>query len=456
MKARVFAVAAAAVLLAAAPSRASLTASETEQVRRGVATASDMGRVRALVARPDLSPDEAATALAAPMTTAALDTAHVAFLHYFVFGDASIASRPVLSVVALRGALARADAVLGQHALDLDRTPLALSELERAYAFVEQMASADASANVPASARAQCARALADHIARNATVLSPQAVVAAVVGPVRAQAAIALLDLMPDAATRRIDAAEGLGLTGARRALLVERGVLALDAGGTEGRIVSLRGLLDRLPSLRDGVEAIVVGSDASGLTARDGAILATGADPGGNAGPTLLWGNDVRSPPADGWTTAVARGFATVAVSRALAKKEAAPRAGRSRRRRPRRSSHDGDARLERTARRRRGGRAPPRRSKRERGVPGRRDRRARRRRGSLPVPTGSAKTAGPAGAAATQLTHVTVDTNGAAKTFRLEGRTWLFEHDAAGAVSGLRRDGVPVTSAMLAAARP
>ena len=257
---------------------------------------------------------------------------------------------------------------------------------------------------------------------------------------------------MPDAATRRIDAAEGLALTGARRALLVERGVLALDAGGPDARVASLRAMLDRLPALREGVEAIVVGTEASTLAARDGVVLGTGADPGGKAGPTLLWGNEVRSPPGDGWTTAVARGLATVAVSRALAKKDTLR------------------AQVERDG-----------------GVPGvaaltamlvlngplavdvaaarllagRKESAAcladaigaLADGGSLPV--GSAKTAGPAGATPTQLTHVTVDARGAAKAFRLEGRTWLFEHEAAGAVSGLRRDGVPVTTAMLAAVR-
>ena len=53
MKGRVFAVAVAAALLVAAPSRASLTASETEQVRRGVATATDLPRVRAQMVGAD-------------------------------------------------------------------------------------------------------------------------------------------------------------------------------------------------------------------------------------------------------------------------------------------------------------------------------------------------------------------------------------------------------------------
>src|ERR1019366_6373720 len=120
MKRGLFAVAAAAIATIAAPSRASLTASETEQVRRGVATATDLGRVRALVARPDLSADEAAGAIAAPATMTPLDRAHASFFHELVFGESSAPSRPVLAAAAVRAVLARADAVLGQHGLDLD------------------------------------------------------------------------------------------------------------------------------------------------------------------------------------------------------------------------------------------------------------------------------------------------------------------------------------------------
>ncbi len=463
MKRRAFAVAVAAVLSVAAPSRAALTSSETEQVRRGVVTATDLGRVRALVARPDLSSDEAAAAMIAPLRTTSIDAAHVAFLDDLVFGDSSAASRPVLAVATVRGVLARADALIDQHGLDLDRAPAALAELARVYAWVEQVAAAGAAtsaSSMPDSARAQCARALGDHIAHNANALPPQVAVGLSVARVRAQAAIALLELMPDAPTRRIDAADGLALTGARRALLIERGVLALDAGGPDTRIASLRVLFDRLPALHDGLEAIVVGGDPATLSAHGGAIATTPYDPGGNAGPTLLWGGDVRSAPGDGWTVSVARGLATVAVSRAVSGRDAL------------RAQVDRDGGVSgvaamtamlvsngplavevAAARLLTGAResaacladaigalavfAPP----------------SPSTAAGVTVLVGPAKTTG---TAAAQLTHVIVGPTGAATTFRLEGRTWLFDRDATGAVSGLRRDGVPVTRAMLVASRP
>jgi hypothetical protein len=453
MRRRAFAMAVAAVLSVAAPSRASLTPSEAEQVRRGVVTASDLGRVRALVARPDLSGDEAAAAMISPLTNTTLDAAHVSFLRDLVFGDSSAASRPVLVVATVRGALARADAVIGQHLLDLDRAPAALAELARIYTWVEQVAAAGAAANVPESARAQCAHALVEHVARNAPVLSPEASVGPQVGRARAQAAIALLDFMPDAPTRRIDAADGLGLTGARRAMLIERGVLVLDAGATDARVGSLRMLFDRLP-LREGVEAIVVGGDATSLSGRTGAIVATPEDPGGNAGPMLLWGSDVKSPPGDGWTAAAARGLATAAVSRAL------PRSDALRTQVDRDGGvtgvaamlamlvSNGPLALDVAASRLLSG--------------------AKESAACLADAIGALAVLAPAPAAAipvgpkaagpavAELTHVALGATGAATTFRLEGRTWLFDRDPSGAVTGLRRDGLPVTKSMLVASRP
>jgi hypothetical protein len=384
---------------------------------------------------------------------------HVAFLDDLVFGDSSAASRPVLVVATVRGVLARADALIDQHGLDLDRAPAALAELARLYAWVEQVASAGAT-NMPDSARAQCGRSLGEHLARNATALSPQVVVGPPVARVRAQAAIALLDLTPDAPTRRIDAADGLALTGARRALLIEHGVLALDAGGPDARIASLRVLYDRLPALHDGLEAIVVGGDPGALSAHGGAIATTPDDPGGKAGPMLLWGGDVRSPPGDGWTSSVARGLATVAVSRAVSHSDAL------------RAQVDRDGgvsgvaamtamlvsngplAVEVAAARLLAGAtesaacladaigalavfAPPPASA----------------AAGATVLVGPAKTTG---SAAAQLTHVILGGAGAATTFRLDGRTWVIDRDAAGTVTGLRRDGVPVTRAMLVASRP
>ncbi len=444
----------AVVVSAAAPARASLTSSESEQVRRAVATATDLPRVRALVARPDLTSEEAAAALASPMAASPVDGAHVAFLDELVFGDVSEPARAVLAPAALRAVLARADALIAQHPLDLERSRGALDELAAAYAFVERLA-AFHGASLPDSARAECARALADHLAHQRAVLGPQSRADVHVRQARAQAAIALLDLMPDAPTRRIDAADALGLTGARRDLLVQRGVLALDGGGAdEHPVAALRALLERLPALRDGVEAVVAGSGAP-IAARDGAVITVPDDPG-SAGPALLWGRGVKAPVADAWTTSAARALAFVAVARAAA-------------------LHDGlRADIERD-----GGvpavagpaamlvldaplalDATVTRAQARREVAARlADAVAALAAFALPAPGGPAVPVGPAGAVGSStnsLGGVALDPTGAASAFVLDGRSWSFEHDPAGAVIGLRR-GKPVPPAPgLGAMRP
>lgn len=318
---------AAALAAVAGESRATLTASETEQVRQWIASAqpANAQRVRALVARPDLSSDEAAAALSGAMTTLPLDDGRAAFVREVVFGGASTASRPVLAPAAVKALMARADALYAQHAFDLDRSAAPLAELSRAYALVDEIASADASANVTDSARDACTRALADHAARNAATLRPDAPVTESVARVRAQAAIALYDLTADSATRRVDAADRIGLTGSRRAALVDAGVLILDAGGLDAaaHVDAIRALADRTPGARDGVEAILifVGVDARGLRARGGAVVPVADVPDAPLSPaTSPWGADADPPPGVRTTdVAIARALASAAVRRAM-----------------------------------------------------------------------------------------------------------------------------------------
>jgi hypothetical protein len=438
----------------AATAHASLTASEAEQVRRGVATASDLGRVRALVARPDLSPDEAAGVVAGAAATAPLDAPHAAFFHEMLFGDASASARPVLAPVVVRSVLARADAVLNQHTLDFERNPIAIGEVARAYGLVEEIASAGPLANVPASARAACAAAVRDDIARNSGYLAPGATAGPMLNRVRGQLFIALLDLMPDAPTRRIDAADALGLQGPRRALLAERGVLVLDAGATDAQVSGLRTALDRFTGLRDAIEAVLLGGDASALSARDGAVLGLPADATG-APPAELWGSDVRSPPGDGWTTAMARGLGARALARAgdqrsdlkaQIDRDGAPAVSTM----AAMLALDGPLAVEVAA---------------ARFIAGHKESPAllsdaigalavfATPRGSdVSVPVGPAKATGPA---TTELEKVKLLPNGTASGFRVEGHTWSLDRDAGGAVTAVRRDGQAVTRAMLVAVK-
>ncbi len=437
----------AGLLSIASIASASLTPSESEQVRRDVATAMHVARVRALVARPDLSSGEAVAAMVGPLTMTPVDREHTTFLHELVFSDASTASRPVLAVVVVRALLARADAVIAEHPYDLDQRHEALGELRRIYGLVEEVAAAGALGNIPASSRADCAHALLDHVARNATVLQPQAPVGPYVAQARAQAAIALLDLTADGTTKRVDAASALALTGVRRALLVERGVLLLDSGGPDSQVAPVRMLLDRLLPGRDWLEAILVGGDPSRLAARDGAIVGI-AESVPSAPP--LWGSDVEPPPVDAWTTSIATGLAAVAVPNAVDSKpdllaqidrdggkDAVSAAAAMLAIDGPRLVHVAVARFET-------GRpesaavltdavgalsvfAPP------------------AGAGGLSIPVGPAM----GGPATIRLTQIVMGPTGAAASFRLDGHTWMVDRDAAGAVTGMRRDGVRVTPA-------
>jgi hypothetical protein len=449
-----------ALMVAGSEARASLAPSETEQVRHEVSTAQNVAHVRSLVARPDLTSDEAAAAMASAMTATPLDDAHTAYLRDLVFGSSSAASRPTVAVAVVRGLLARADTVLRQHGQDLDRAAPALAELARAYDLVEEIVATDAQANVTDTARTECAHAIAQHFARN-HVLRPDEPVAPAVASVRAQVAIALLDATPETPQRRVDAAESLALTGPRRAALIELGMLVLDGGGSGARVAELRPLLERLPGARDGAEAIVIGdAHASQLRARGGAVVAVDAAPAATVTEARSpWGSEVAPPPIDEATLALVHDLASAAVRRALDQRPQLRAA----------VEHDGGeagvtnmaAMLEVDAQRTLDAAAA-------RLIAGKRESVAwlSDALGALAVFAAPAKggdgltvSLGRAdgGAGSTvHATRVSLDATGAASALRLDAHTWRIARDDRGVVTGLSRDAAPVTAKMLPNARP
>jgi hypothetical protein len=437
---------------------ASLAPSELEQVRHEVATATNGAHVRALIARPDLTSEETAAAMSSAMSTTPVDAAHEAYLRELVFGSASAAPRPIVAVAVVRGLLARADTLLAKGA-DVARTPGAVAELATAYALVEEIVATDPQANVTDTARAECATALTDHFARNATVLHPGEVVAPALASARAQAAIALLDSMPDTPARRVDAANALGLTGARRAALIELGLLVLDAGGSDARVVALRPMLERLPGAHDGAEAIVVGgADASKLKARGGAVIAVDASSQAVAPGQSQWGRDVAPPSMDEATLSLVHDMASVAVHRALelrpqlraAVERDGGEAGVSNM--AARLQLDPERTLDTAAAHLIAGKGES--------VASLAD-----ALGALAVFSAPAKGAdgltvnlGGAGApgGGKRATRVSLDASGAATALRIDTHTWRIARDDKGAVTGLSRDSAPVTAKMLPNARP
>ena len=318
-----------------------LTASEQDQVRQHVVS-TQLGlveraaRVRALVVRPDLTPDESAASLSAPLASVPFSDARGAFVRELLFGGASAASRPLLVVATARALFARADVVLGKNAGDLDAHADAVAELVRLYAFLdEQIANAgqprgaahDPANGIPESAYAACAKVAAEHVKTNAARLKGDARVSPATARVRAQLEIAVLDLMSDASTRRVDAADRLSLTGARRRFLTTGGVLWLDDGKLEDASIDrVRAALDRFSIVR-AAEAIWMGDALHGLKAR-GQVVRVAPAPtapaqaaqAGQAGQERVWPSDVDAGAIDSVAFEATRAIALAVMPRALA----------------------------------------------------------------------------------------------------------------------------------------
>jgi hypothetical protein len=320
-----------ALFLAPVRARAALTASELEQVRQLVLSAqvAGAGRARSLVARPDLSVDEGTAALSAGMAEAAFTPQRAAFVRELLFGPASSASRPIVAQVATRALLARANAILSKRAGDLESHPEAVAELSRVYAFLgAAVANAgaplglarDASAAIPDSAREACASAVADHVARNPSWLRGDASLSPLTEKPRAQLQLVLVDLMSAEPTRRVDAADRLGLKGARRAVLVELGLLFLDTGrADDAHVAQARALLERLRAAGPAAEGIFFGEGQPGLVSRGQVLGVRDQLEGGSVDAASIWGDDVEPGPLDPGLFAVARDLARFGASRAL-----------------------------------------------------------------------------------------------------------------------------------------
>lgn len=452
MKTVTCAAALAAALVVAHPASATLTTSEAEQVRGYVERADHADRVRALVARPDLTPDESAAVMASALGAIGLDDRHAAYLGEIVRAAPTPATRPVLAVAIVRGLLSRVDALYAAHPADLERAGAALTEVGLAYDFAATQVSGPDTSMTDAS-RAEVGRALSDHVGRNASLLRLDATVGPAVARLRAQVALTMLDSLPDGPTRKIDAADKLGVSGARRAVLVDMGLLVLDRGGSDDRIAQVRAVLDRMPQAREGAVALYIGDAQAALRSRGRVI--TVADAGGPLGEAASpWGGEADPPQVAALTMSVARGLADAAVARATDKRPGlgvqigqdggAPGVATVVAMLvvdPSRTVDVASARL----------------------VSGRRETAAwlADALGVLTVsaPAADPRTGGHDGLTVPlgliQATHVALDPTGSVNAFRLDGHLWRFEREGSGAVSAIKRDGAPVALSMLPTAR-
>ncbi len=277
------------VALFAGDASAALTPSEEVVVRQFVGTAQtqNVARVRAIVARPDLSADESAAAMTQALTATQVTDARIAFLRELVFGAGSQASRSVLAAAVTRGLVARADDVFS-HNPTFDAPSDAAAELFRIYAFLggaianagsPTMRAHDVQAGIDSATYESCAKALGDHLKRHGAFLQPGSQLSPIATRIRAQAMLAAFDMGADSPTRAIDGADRIGLDAARRPMLLERGLLVLESGKNPQVLAAATALVRRFRATAlDHVEAIYFGDDHPDLHAR-GLVLAVKDD---------------------------------------------------------------------------------------------------------------------------------------------------------------------------------
>jgi hypothetical protein len=311
------------------PAEAALTSSEKGQIRDFVASAraENAIRVRSLVARTDLTADESISVLTEAVAPVPFTDQRAIFLRELTFGVSSASSRPLLAHAVTRALLARADAVFQKYVGGLDHEPRAIGELMAIYAFIDgtianagrpTLAAHDVNAGISAAAYEDCSKELRDHVEHNARWLKGDATVAESVGRVRAQAQTALLDMLPDGSNpvgRRVDAADRLGLKGARRQMLTEWGILLQDAGKLDdARAARVREALGRLPGARVDLEVIYAGDDRGPLRSRGLVTFVGGGGADGNP-----FGEELTAGAVDTGVSTIVQDLAVVAAKRAL-----------------------------------------------------------------------------------------------------------------------------------------
>lgn len=315
------------LMFGARPAYAALTSSEKAQIRDFVAAsrAENASRVRALVARTDLTNPESIEALVDAVAPVPFTEARAIFLRALAFGVSSASARPLLAHAVTRALLARADAVYQKYGAQLDHEPRAIAELFDVYAFLDgtianagrpTAAGHDMAAGISAAAYEECAGQLRDHVEKNARWLKGDGVVTASLGRVRAQAQIALIDMLPDGLTRHVDASDRLALKGARRRMLTEWGILLQDAGALDdAKAETVRQALARLPGARTDVELVYAGEDRGAIRARGVVAFAGGSAPG----ETSPFGDELTPATVDATVDSVIHDLAILSVERAL-----------------------------------------------------------------------------------------------------------------------------------------
>lgn len=254
-------------MLASSAARAELTEAEKAQVRSYVdgASLANVGRLRALVARPDLTEAQASDALAAALRPKPFTEATEAYLEALLFGPSSQASRSNVLPAVVSALLLRADAIFVQQPGDPMRGDgRAGRELLQVHTFVremlfEAMRDGVGVAGLRADARLSVARAYAEHTERHRPYLAFSSRVKDPMLRLRVLVAL-VLRKASDGVMDRAEVARVLDLGPAASGLFVRSGTLFDDAGlGPEVRRREVVGMLERVPGALSGAEVVVV-----------------------------------------------------------------------------------------------------------------------------------------------------------------------------------------------------
>jgi hypothetical protein len=257
-----------AVSLATVEASAALTDSERGQIRSFIegGELSTVPRLRALVARPDMSEQEAASAMAAAIRTQAFDDDMDRYLSALLFGPSSLASRSVVAPAVVRALLARADTIYSQAPGDPMRASGgSADELFHIHGFVDGMlaqartSETRGSVGLQSNALRSVAEAYAEHIDRHrrwlgfGTKLEGRAIL------LRAQTSL-VLQACAEGQQTRDEIARTLGLGATTRGFYVRTGALLDDGGvGPEVRLEEIGAILEAVPRGLDGVAMVLV-----------------------------------------------------------------------------------------------------------------------------------------------------------------------------------------------------
>ena len=252
---------------------AALTSSEKGQIKDYVAAAKieNAAGVRSMIARTDHTPEESAEALTEAVAPVSWTDTRGAFLKEMVFGNGSAASRPVLAVETVKAVFGRADAIYQHEGANLEKNGRAHGELVALYGFLDAVianagtpdrpSGHDATAGIPPATYDACSKLLKEHVEKNAKWLKGGEAIPDSMARVRAQAQELLIDMMPDGLTRRVEAADRLGLKGARKTMLTDWGILFADAGKLdEAHIERVRQTMQRLGGARRDLSLVFYG----------------------------------------------------------------------------------------------------------------------------------------------------------------------------------------------------